>query len=149
MVDTKLWANSGDSHSLGERAVWEEILPKNVADRMPRSERHDDEGYEIVHVDGQSFRRELPKLNVRKDPVHGKSIGELVSERGAKDIESRLLDCDTEGIWAEIVYDSLGLWETLITDKRLLETANRAQNEWKASEIVPRSNNRLVPTASI
>jgi predicted TIM-barrel fold metal-dependent hydrolase len=149
MVDTKLWANSGDSHSLGERAVWEEILPKNVADRMPRSERHDDEGYEIVHVDGQSFRRELPKLNVRKDPLQGKTIGELVSERGAKDIESRLRDCDTEGIWAEVVYDSLGLWETLIKDKRLLQTANRAQNEWKASEIVPRSNNRLVPTASI
>ena len=27
-----LWANSGDSHSLGERAVWEEILPKELAD---------------------------------------------------------------------------------------------------------------------
>jgi len=81
--------------------------------------------------------------------VHGKTIGELVTERGAKDIASRLRDCDAEGIWGEVVYDSLGLWETLIQDKKLLETANRAQNEWKATEIVPRSNNRLVPTASI
>jgi predicted TIM-barrel fold metal-dependent hydrolase len=149
MTELKLWANSGDSHSLGERAVWEEILPKDVADRLPRSERHDKEGYEIVHVDGRSFRRELPKLQVKKDPRQGKTIGELVSERGANDIESRLRDCDNEGIWAEIVYDSLGLWETMITDKELLQTANRAQNEWKVNEIVPRSNGRLVPTASI
>jgi len=145
----KLWANSGDSHSLGERAVWEEILPKDVADRMPRTERNDAEGYEIVHVDGESFRRELPKLQVKRDPKLGKTIGELVMERGAGDIESRLRDCDDEGIWAEVVYDSLGLWETMIKDKALLQTANRAQNEWKVSEIVPRSNGRLVPTASI
>ena len=149
MSEVKIWANSGDSHSLGERAVWDEILPKHVAERMPRSERHDEDGYEIVHIDGQQFRRELPKLNVKRDPVHGKTIGELVSERGAGDIVSRLRDCDEEGIWGEIVYDSLGLWESMIKDVDLLKTANRAQNEWKVSEIVSRSNNRLVPTASI
>ena len=145
MSESKLWANSGDSHSLGERAVWDEILPKELAERMPRSEKFD--GYEVVHVDGESFRREMPKLETKK--VGGKSIGELVSERGATDIESRLRDLDEEGVWAEIVYDSLGLWESMIKDPALLSAANRAQNEWKASEIVSRSNNRLVPTASI
>ena len=63
-TESKLWANSGDSHSLGERAVWDEILPKELADRMPRSEKFD--GYEIVHVDGESFRRDMPKLEVKK-----------------------------------------------------------------------------------
>ena len=142
---SKLWANSGDSHSLGERAVWDEILPKELAERMPRSEKFD--GYEIVHVDGQSFRRDMPKLETKK--AGGKTIGELVMERGATDIESRLRDLDEEGVWAEVVYDSLGLWESMIKDAELLRAANRAQNEWKASEIVARSNNRLVPTASI
>jgi predicted TIM-barrel fold metal-dependent hydrolase len=145
MADSKLWANSGDSHSLGERAVWDEILPEALAERMPRSEKFD--GYEIVHVDGQSFRREMPKLETKK--AGGKTIGELVSERGANDIESRLHDLDEEGVWAEVVYDSLGLWESMIKDPELLRAANRAQNEWKASEIVTRSHNRLVPTASI
>jgi predicted TIM-barrel fold metal-dependent hydrolase len=143
----KLWANSGDSHSLGERAIWEEILPKELADRMPRSEKHEDEGYEIVYIDGQSFRRDMPKLEKKK--VGGKTIGELVMERGANDIQSRLRDLDEEGVWAEVVYDSLGLWESMIRDTKLLQAANRAQNEWKASEIVSRSNNRLVPTASV
>ncbi|HLG66272.1 MAG TPA: amidohydrolase family protein [Acidimicrobiales bacterium] len=141
----KLWANSGDSHSLGERAVWDEILPGDLAARMPRSEKFD--GYEIVHVDGKSFRRDLPKLETKK--VGGKTIGELVSERGATDIAARLRDLDEEGVWAEVVYDSLGLWESMIEDPKLLQAANRAQNEWKAAEIVRRSNSRLVPTASI
>ena len=132
MSESKLWANSGDSHSLGERAVWDEILPKELAERMPRSEKFD--GYEVVHVDGESFRREMPKLETKK--VGGKTIGELVTERGATDIESRLRDLDEEGVWAEIVYDSLGLWESMIKDPALLSAANRAQNEWKASEIV-------------
>jgi predicted TIM-barrel fold metal-dependent hydrolase len=145
MSESKLWANSGDSHSLGERAVWDEILPKALAERMPRSEKFD--GYEIVHIDGDSFRRDMPKLETKK--VGGKTIGELVTERGATDIDSRLRDLDEEGVWAEIVYDSLGLWESMIKDPALLSAANRAQNEWKASEIVSRSNNRLVPTASI
>jgi predicted TIM-barrel fold metal-dependent hydrolase len=145
MSEKKLWANSGDSHSLGERAVWDEILPKQLADRMPRSEKFD--GYEIVHVDGQEFRRDMPKLDTKK--VGGKTIGELVMERGANDIESRLRDLDDEGVWSEVVYDSLGLWESLIKDKDLLKAANRAQNEWKATEIVAKSHNRLVPTASV
>ena len=141
----RLWANSGDSHSLGERAVWDEILPRHLAERMPRSEKF--ESYEIVHVDGQSFRRDLPVLQTKK--AGGKTIGELVSERGAGDIASRLRDLDAEGVWAEVVYDSLGLWDSMIRDRKLLQAANRAQNEWKASEIVRRSSDRLVPTASV
>jgi predicted TIM-barrel fold metal-dependent hydrolase len=143
--DVKLWANSGDSHSLGENSVWNEILPEELAARMPRSEKFD--GYEIVHVDGEQFRREMPKLESKK--VGGKTIGELVSERGANDIDARLRDLDAEGVWGEVVYDSLGLWESMIKDQSLLAAANRAENEWKASEIVSRSRNRLVPTAGI
>jgi len=143
--ETKLWANSGDSHSLGENSVWDEILPPELASRMPRSEKFD--GYEIVHVDGETFRREMPKLEQKKSG--GKTIGELVSERGATDIDARLRDLDAEGVWAEVVYDSLGLWESMIKDQKLLAAANRAENEWKASEIVSRSRGRLVPTAGI
>jgi len=143
--NTKLWANSGDSHSLGENSVWDEILPPELAARMPRSEKFD--GYEIVHVDGEQFRREMPKLETKK--IGGKTIGELVSERGATDIDARLRDLDAEGVWAEVVYDSLGLWEAMIKDQALLAAANRAENEWKASEIVSRSNGRLVPTAAV
>src|ERR1700704_3578752 len=53
---SKLWSHSGDSHFMEPAGLWHEILPPALADRMPRSERvAEDE--EIVHVDGQSFRR--------------------------------------------------------------------------------------------
>ena len=77
------------------------------------------EGYEIVHVDGESFRREMPTLD-KKKANGGKTIVELVSERDARDIESQLRILDNEGVWAEVVYDSLGLWESMIKDPELL-----------------------------
>ena len=64
MSESKLWANSGDSHSLGERAVWDEILPKALAERMPRSEKFD--GYEIVHVDGRASGATCPSSRRRR-----------------------------------------------------------------------------------
>ncbi|MGE0881066.1 MAG: amidohydrolase family protein [Acidimicrobiia bacterium] len=149
VAEKKIWANSGDSHSLGERAVWEEILPREIVDRLPRSEKFPEEGYEIVYVDGKSFRRDIPIMRLDTKKAGGKTIGELVSERGAGDIESRLRDLDDEGVWAEVVYDSLGLWSSMIEDKELLRTVNRAENEWKAATIVAKSNGRLVPTAQV
>jgi predicted TIM-barrel fold metal-dependent hydrolase len=149
MSETKLWANSGDSHSLGETAMWATILPAHLAERMPRSEKDPDGEFETVYVDGRSFRRKLPRIAKKTAGDTGKTIGELVSERGANNIEDRLRDLDNEGVWAEVVYSSLGLWENMITDRELVRSANRAENEWKASEIVARSQNRLVPTASV
>ena len=48
-------------------------------------------------------------------------------ERGAGDIESRLRDLDEEGIWAEVIYHSIGLWESMIKDPKLLQAATRAR----------------------
>ena len=62
---TKIWANSGDSHFLEPDDLWFQIMPAEFAERMPRSERIGDDE-EIVHVDGQSFRRKLPKIMTRE-----------------------------------------------------------------------------------
>jgi predicted TIM-barrel fold metal-dependent hydrolase len=147
-VTEKLWANSGDSHSTGEAQRWREILPADLAERMPRSVKDPDGEFETVHVDGKSFRRKLPKI-VTKTDASGKTIGELVMERGAANLEDRLRDLDQEGVWAEVVYASLGLWENMITDREMVRTVARLQNEWLASEVAAKSGNRLVPTASV
>ena len=36
---TKIWANSGDSHYLEPDDLWYDLLPKELADRMPRAEK--------------------------------------------------------------------------------------------------------------
>ncbi|HKE72738.1 MAG TPA: amidohydrolase family protein [Acidimicrobiales bacterium] len=145
---TKLWANSGDSHATGEVERWREILPSDLAERMPRSVKDADGEFETVHVDGRTFRRKLPKLLTKTDKS-GRTIGDLVSERGAKSLEGRLADLDQEGVWGEVVYASLGLWESLLSDRHMIREVTRLQNEYVASEVAEKSGHRLVPAASV
>ena len=81
----KIWAHSGDSHFLEPEDLWQQILPAPLAERMPWSERDGDD--EIVHVDGKTFRRKLPKLATKKGSG-GLDIVELSTRPpGARDIE--------------------------------------------------------------
>jgi predicted TIM-barrel fold metal-dependent hydrolase len=143
---TKLWAHSGDSHFLEPDDLWHQILPAPEADRMPRTERVGDDE-EVVHVDGKSFRRPLPKIFTRKG-ADGLTIAEA-SHRppGARDVRARLRDLDDEGIWGEVIYSSIGLWSSLIEDPRLIREAARAENEWLVSEIQGVAPDRLVCAA--
>jgi predicted TIM-barrel fold metal-dependent hydrolase len=146
MHDTKIWSNSGDSHFLEPDDLWNRILPTALADRMPRSEKISDDE-EIVHVDGRSFRRPLPKVMTKKG-ASGETIEEM-SHRppGARDVHARLADLDQEGIWAEVLYSSIGLWSSLIEDPQLVREACRAHNEWLVAEIQGAAPDRLVAAA--
>ncbi|WP_322753207.1 amidohydrolase family protein [Frankia sp. Cas3] len=140
----KIWAHSGDSHFLEPDDLWFQILPAKQAERMPRSEKVG-ENEEIVHVDGKSFRRTLPKVMTVRG-ASGETIVEM-SHRppGARDVKARLVDLNNEGIWAEVVYASLGLWSNMIEDSVLVRDAARAENEWLVSEIQGAAPDRLVP----
>jgi predicted TIM-barrel fold metal-dependent hydrolase len=145
-MEDKIWAHSGDSHFLEPSDLWHQILPKAQADRMPWTEViADDE--ERVHVDGKSFTRRLPKIMTAKGAT-GETIAEM-SHRppGARDVRLRLADLDEEGIWAEVMYQSIGLWSALIEDADLIRAAAHAENEWLASEIQAVAPDRLVPAA--
>lgn len=144
----KLWTNSGDSHATGEVERWKEILPPALSERMPHSVKDPDGEFETVYVDGKSFRRKLPKIATKTDAA-GKTIVELASERGAVSLEARIADLDREGVWGEVVYASLGLWENMLSDPAMVREVARLQNEYVASEVAAASGHRLVPTASL
>jgi predicted TIM-barrel fold metal-dependent hydrolase len=140
----KIWANSGDSHLVEPADLFTSALPAALADRMPRSEVDDDQQWETVHVDGQSFRRRFPRGRMMVD-----ADGRTVTERapGANDMRLRLLDLDDEGVWAELVYPSIGIWMSSIRDPELLAAGCRAINDWaiEFEEFSP----RYVCTATI
>jgi predicted TIM-barrel fold metal-dependent hydrolase len=142
----KIWAHSGDSHFLEPEGLWKEILPPELASRMPWSEKLEDG--EIIHVDGKQFKLDMGRIATKK--VDGMTMGEL-SHRppGARDLKARVADLDGEGIWGEVVYSSLGLWEQAIEDRALVRAAAEAENEWKVSEIQGIAPNRLVAVASL
>ena len=70
----KIWANSGDSHFVEPENLFADRMPKDLADRMPRSVKDEDGLWETVYVDGQEFRRRMPK------PSAGVSGSDLTSE---------------------------------------------------------------------
>ena len=144
----KIWAHSGDSHFLEPDDLWHQIMPASQADRMPRTTRINDGDEELVEVDGKSFTRKLPKVFTAKNAQTGETIAEM-SHRppGARDVRIRLNDLDDEGVWGEVMYQSIGMWCSLIEDRKLIAEAARAENEWIVSEILSAAPDRLVPAA--
>ncbi|MCB0997253.1 MAG: amidohydrolase [Acidimicrobiales bacterium] len=145
-MDDKIWTHSADSHFLEPRDLWHQILPADQAQRMPRVEAISDTE-ERVHVDGRSFTRQIPKIMLAKGRT-GETIAEL-SHRppGSRDLHLRLQDLDAEGVWAEVMFQSIGLWCSLIEDPQLIRDAARAENEWLATEVQSFAPDRLVPAA--
>ena len=67
---------------------------------------------------------------------------------GSGDVQLRLKDLDEEGIWGELVFPSLGMWNASIKDPGLLRRGIRAANDWALKEIQGASP-RLVVAAQV
>jgi predicted TIM-barrel fold metal-dependent hydrolase len=145
----KIWANSGDSHFLEPPDLFQRILPKDLADRMPRSVRDPDGSKETVHIDGEVIVRPLPKP-LKDGEFKGETIATLANRPpGAGDVRLRLQDLDSEGVWGEVVFPSLGMWANLIRDPVLVAEGSRALNDWAMDEIQRAAPDRLVATAML
>ena len=139
---TKIWANSGDSHFLEPEDLWQKNLPKRLSDLVPRAEKDPDGEWETVFVDGQTFRRKLPSSAARE--FHEQSN----RAPGARDVELRMKDLDNEGVWNEVVFPSLGMWNSSFRTPEVLREALKVSNDWAKSEIMDKSP-RLLPTAQV
>ena len=149
-LDTDLlWTCSGDSHFIEPPDLFKENLPPSLADRLPRSEKISDTE-EIVHIDGESFRRSLPKP---PNPSTAKAMTEffLAMQQGGEGEGKgsvRLQHLDDQGVWGEVVYPSLGLWYGQIRDAHLVHEAAKVLNDFVHDELM-RTSPRFVPTATL
>ena len=157
---TKIWANSGDSHVMEPGDLWTERMPADLGPRMPRTEQIDDRT-ERVHIDGRSFERKMqwnPEVSEERPRARRAEIGrrrepgmralDLFRPPGSWDVQDRLVDLDGEGIWAEIVYPSLGLWTGLIKDPVLYREGVKVANDWLKETFIDVTP-RCVPAAEI
>lgn len=143
----KLWTNSGDSHFIEPRDLFRENLPRRLADRLPRSERHGDE--ELVHIDGKVLRRNVPKPTA--DTARAMTEfrdAMLQGGEGQGNGKVRLGHLDDQGVWGEVVFPSLGLWYGQIEDPHLVHEAAKVLNDFVADELI-RTSQRFVPTATL
>ena len=137
----KIWANSGDSHFIEAEEAWSE-LPAHLAERMPKAVKDPDGEFETVTVDGQSFRRKLPT------PAQQEFMERSQATAGVGDVTVRLADLTQEGIWAEVVYPSLGMWNSMFRDPVLVREAMKVSNDWVKATLLDASP-RLIPTAQV
>jgi predicted TIM-barrel fold metal-dependent hydrolase len=142
---SKFWANSGDSHLVEPDDLFASSLSADLAARMPRSVKDPDGTHETIHVDGQEFRRRMPRILTALVDENGQNVFERAP--GANDMALRLVDLDSEGIWAELVYPSIGIWMSSIQDPALMAAGARAVNDWAIE--YQRFSPRYVPTATI
>jgi predicted TIM-barrel fold metal-dependent hydrolase len=134
--ETFLWSNSGDSHLLEPPDLFSS-LPDHLQELMPRSVKDPSGEFETVYVDGQSFRRELPKPKAdgsRTRRLNARPIGTDESDfvtrfTSGNDPASRLRDLDGEGIWGEVIYPSLGTWSYNIRTPEIVQIGCRVLNE--------------------
>ncbi|MDO9485179.1 MAG: amidohydrolase family protein [Actinomycetota bacterium] len=139
----KIWANSGDSHYMEPDDLYSNGLPPALAERMPRSVKAEDGSSETIYVDGTSFTRDMPKIST----VVGKSgvtLSQALEAPGSKDMDIREKDLDQEGIWAELIYPSVGLWNSMIKDPLLAREAVKVANDW-AAEVQRKSIRHVMP----
>jgi predicted TIM-barrel fold metal-dependent hydrolase len=139
-METKIWTNSGDSHSIEPPNLYRDNMPAAYADRMPRSEFVD--GDIITYVDGKVIKRRAPGgANLQ--------MMEAVRAQGGTDNSKRMQDLDEQGVWGEVVFPSLGLWYGEIESPDLAAAAAEVLNDWVADEILTLAPNRLVPCATL
>jgi predicted TIM-barrel fold metal-dependent hydrolase len=131
-------------------------LPEDVRERLPRSVKDPSGEFETIHIDGQEFRRDLPRpkpgkekkgLGINARPTDSTEEDFLNRVLGGNDPARRLKDLDGEGVWAEVIYPSLGIWTFNIRTPRVVKEGVRALNDF-ALDFQHRSP-RFVCTASI
>jgi predicted TIM-barrel fold metal-dependent hydrolase len=128
----KLWANSGDSHLMEPSDLFEKRLPTQLAERMPHSVKDPDGAWETVYVDGEEFRRRMPKMPTDPDKIVNLDGSTGQRAPGANDPHLRLKDLDQEGVWAEATYPSIGVWSYSIRTPEVVAAGARAINDWAA-----------------
>ena len=92
-------------------------LPEDVRERLPRSVKDPSGDFETIYIDGQEFRRDLPKgdqpkkgLGINARPIDSKEEDFITRVIGGNDPVGRIKDLDNEGVWGEVMYPSLGIW---------------------------------------
>jgi uncharacterized protein len=144
-----------DGHVLEPAWLWEEYLEAEFRDRAIRIVP-DDQGLEVVLVDGRRFDRLSPG---------GIALIGSMGEEGARpspdrrymdampfggcDANDRLAYCDQEGLAGVVLYPTIGLvWPCVVEDVVLADAYARAYNRWIA-DFCRDSGGRLIPIAQL
>ncbi len=123
---------SADSHVVEPSDLWADRLPKALRERGPhRRTREDGIAELVVESDGELVSVITTIRGIaRGRRFQGRRPGRPL--RPAK----RLEDVDTDGVWAEVLYPTTGLFAWSMTDPELSIASARVYNDWMAETFI-------------
>ena len=117
---------SADGHIVEPRGLLSDGLPPSLQKFGVRSEMQD--GY-MVTLSGNTVINKIP-LAKMAPPKPGEETFGRANRLGANNLEGRLQDMEMEGVDAEIVFPSSGLWTFLIEDAEAELATTQIYNDW-------------------
>jgi predicted TIM-barrel fold metal-dependent hydrolase len=116
-----------DGHVTEPPTLWEEYVEPRFRERVPRFAL-DDAGRPCQLLDGRPIMRHALRLTL---PAGYPDVAYL-PRPGGFDPQERLRDLDAEGIDAVVLFPSVGLYLSDVTDAPLLAASCHAYNAWLA-----------------
>lgn len=131
---------SADNHVFEPVTLWQERLPAAYRGRGPRVEREGD--WLMMAVEG------MPSRKLWRVDGTGAGGGGRAGRSGGEGAEQRLADMAQDGVVAEVIYPTFGLFIDMVPDPALALACARVYNDWLAESFLGRPD-VFVPAAVV
>ncbi len=136
----KLALISADNHVFEPVDLWQQRLPAGLRDRGPRLEQQGD--WWCLLVEG------IPPRKLSRVDRGSEGGGAAAHAGGSADLDSRKADMAQDGVVAEVIYPTFGLFVDMVADPELQMACARAYNDWLAETFLP-DPTTFIPSALV
>jgi predicted TIM-barrel fold metal-dependent hydrolase len=133
---------SADNHVFEPVDLWQQRLPAAMRDRGPRLEQVGD--WWCLVVEG------IPPRKLSRVDSNGNGDGGrgAAHRGGTADLDARRADMAQDGVVAEVIYPTFGLFVDVVPDPALQMACARAYNDWLAETFLTHSDT-FIPSALV
>ena len=136
---------SADNHVFEPVTLWQERLPEGFRDRGPRVEERDD--WLVMAIEGMPDRK-LTRLDRGDSQGQASASHEAGMRAGGFDLAGRLRDMALDGVVAEVIYPTFGLFIDMVPAPDLQMACARVYNDWLAESFLDRPD-VFIPAAVV
>jgi predicted TIM-barrel fold metal-dependent hydrolase len=135
---------SADNHVFEPVTLWQERLPEQLRDRGPRLETRGE--WLVMVIEGMPDRK---LTRVDGAPPEGTTRShEMGVAAGGADPEARLRDMAADGVVAEVIYPTFGLFIDMMPAADLQMACAQVYNDWLAETFLHRPD-VFIPSAVV
>ena len=135
---------SADNHVFEPVTLWQERLPNEYRERGPRLERRDD--WLVMAIEGMPDRK-LTRASESTDDA-GNAASGFGAHAGGFDLDGRLKDMALDGVVAEVIYPTFGLFIDMVPAPDLQMACAQVYNDWLAESFLGRPD-VFIPAAVV